>query len=121
MTEIRSFRTGQRENHTRVEFGDYFIIVNHKPKRKVLKAIGSGDVDRADAGIASLIAEHNLRSDEGDPLPSSLTAADLDEVDMEVYFNVVKGVNEAIEGAPWFPRDTEGKAGESDGQNGDAN
>lgn len=111
-----TIKRGQRgpQKTARIEFsGDHaglWILAWINPKRKLFRDLNSGDEERSDAALATMIIDHNFTwsedSDEdakegdahaaGDAMPRPLTYDALGDLEQDFYIEVGRGIGDAV-------------------------
>ena len=102
------YKSGESVNTARIDFkGQYtgqYAVVKTNPKMRVLNGLASGDEARIFASLPSIVVEHNLIDDEGVALPRVFVEDTAGELPVALYLQLLEGINEAVQAAPWFPK-----------------
>ena len=86
------------------EFDGLWLLVWTNFKRGLLREFEADDSKRTDAAIGQMVLDHNLTDEDGQPYPSPLTLAALDDLPIDLYKMVVEGVGQAISAGNELPK-----------------
>lgn len=110
---------GQRgpKKTARIELAEpyekFWVVAWINPKRRLFRDLNSGDEERSDQALGTMIIDHNLvwspSSDTpGEEMPKPLTYDALGDLEQDLYMMIGRGIGEAVEKMAELPKRSRG-------------